>query len=280
MSNSHMVAEASTDDDDLSEGRRSRSSDALMGVRPLARLRRAALDMLLPPVCLGCRTRIMDHDALCPSCWRQINFIRPPLCDRLGIPLAFDAGLDPGAPTLSAAAIADPPYYDRARAVASFDGLMRGLIHGFKFHDSHNARRLFGRWLAEFGRDLLAETDLLVPVPLARWRLLARRFNQSQILAVEAGRRMGKPVNPFALQRIRSTAHQIGLTRAQRMRNVAGVFRVPQSELPAVAGKAIVLVDDVITSGATASAATRALKRAGARRVDVLALAIVSERYS
>jgi ComF family protein len=181
---------------------------------------------------------------------------------------------------ISAAAIADPPDYDRARAVARFDGLMRVLIHSFKFHDSHNARRLFGGWMAGAGAELLADADVLVPVPLARWRLLFRRFNQAQLLAAETGRQAGKPVNPFALTRTRSTGHQVGLTRAQRLKNVAGVFRVPPGELPNVSGKAILLVDDVITSGATASAAAIALKRAGARRVDVLALAIVSERYS
>jgi hypothetical protein len=94
---------------------------------------------------------------------------------------------------------------------------MRVLIHGFKFHDSHNARRLFGRWIADAGSELISDADLLVPVPLARWRLLSRRFNQAQILAAEAGRRTGKPVNPFALVRSRSTPHQIGLSRAQRM---------------------------------------------------------------
>ncbi|MBS0235382.1 MAG: ComF family protein [Proteobacteria bacterium] len=241
--------------------------------RPLARWGRAALDVVLPPLCLGCQSRIMDHDALCPACWRQIAFIRPPLCDRLGLPLVIDTG----GIMLSAAAVADPPDYDRARGVARFDGLMRVLIHGFKFHDSHNARRLFGRWMAVAGQDLLRDADLLVPAPLARWRLLSRRFNQAQILAAEVGRRTGKPVNSFALLRSRSAGHQVGLTRAQRLRNVAGVFRVPSNELPNVAGKAIVLVDDVITTGATASAAARALKRAGARRVDVLALALVSE---
>lgn len=244
--------------------------------RALARLGRAALDLVLPPLCLGCQTRIMDHDALCPTCWRQIAFIRPPLCDKLGIPLVIDTG----GVMLSAAAIADPPDYDRARAVARFDGLMRVLVHGFKFHDNHNARRLFGRWMAVAGQDLLADADLLVPVPLARWRLLSRRFNQAQIVAAEVGRRTEKPVNPFALVRSRSTEHQVGLTRAQRLRNVAGVFRVPPNELPNISGKAIVLIDDVITTGATASAAARALKRAGARRVDVLALALVSEPYS
>ena len=181
---------------------------------------------------------------------------------------------------LSAAAIADPPDFDRARGVASFDGLMRELIHAFKFHDSHNARRLFGRWLIEAGQEIINEADLLVAVPLARGRLISRRFNQAQILAIEVGRRTGKPVRPFALVRSRATAHQIGLTRAQRSRNVGGAFRVPPSELPAISGKAIVLIDDVITSGATASAAAAVLKRAGARRVDVLALAIVSDLHS
>jgi ComF family protein len=232
----------------------------------------SALDVMLPPLCLGCRTRIMAHDALCPACWRRIDFIRPPLCDRLGLPMPYDTG----GPMLSAAAVADPPDFDRARAVASFDGLMRELIHSFKFHDTHNARRLFGRWLAEAGREILAEADVLVPVPLSRWRLLTRRFNQAQILAAETGRRANKPVKPFALVRSRSTPHQVGLTRAQRQRNVASVFRVPQSEMADVSGKAIVLIDDVITTGATASAAATALKRGGARRVDVLALAIVS----
>lgn len=245
-------------------------------LRPIFQLGRAALDVVLPPLCLGCGTRIMAHDALCPACWRQIDFVRPPLCDRLGLPMPFDTG----GRMVSAAAVSDPPDFDRARAVAHFDGLMRQLVHAFKFHDTHNARRLFGRWLAEAGRELLSDADILVPVPLARWRLLTRRFNQAQILAAEAGRLAGKPVKPFALARIRSTAHQIGLTRAQRSRNVAGVFRVPASELATISGKAIVLIDDVITSGATASAAAKALKRAGARRVDVLALAIVSGVHS
>ena len=152
---------------------------------------------------------------------------------------------------------------------------MRELIHAFKFHDNHNCRRLFGRWLTQAGQEIIADADLLIPIPLARWRLLSRRFNQAQILAGEIARLTGKPVKTFALGRHRPTGHQIGLTRAQRRRNVAGAFHVPPNAAPAIAGKAIVLVDDIITSGATASAAASALKRAGARRVDVLALALV-----
>ena len=266
-----MVQEAVFDDDRVEVP----GAWGLKHLRRLARIGRAALDVVLPPLCLSCQTRIAAHDALCPACWRQINFIRPPLCDRMGLPKPFDIG----GPMLSAAAIADPPDFDRARGVACFDGLMRELIHAFKFHDSHNARRLFGCWLVESGQEIINEADLLVAVPLARGRLISRPL-QPGTNSRHRSRRTGKPIRPFALVRSRATAHQIGLTRAQRSRNVAGAFRVPPSELPAISGKAIVLIDDVITSGATASAAAAVLKRAGARRVDVLALAIVSDLHS
>ncbi|MEQ1651417.1 MAG: ComF family protein [Hyphomicrobium sp.] len=234
---------------------------------------RGALDAILPPLCLGCQTRLTDHDALCPDCWRRIDFIRPPLCDRLGLPMPYDIG----GHMISAAAAANPPPFERARAVARYDGLMRELIHDLKFRDTHDARRLFGRWLCQAGAELVASTDCIIPVPLAPLRLLSRRFNQSQILAAEVGRQSGKPVQPLALKRIRSTAHQIGLTRRERERNVAGAFAVADRAVGLVAGKSVLLIDDVMTTGATASAATKALKKAGAGRVDVLALALVTE---
>jgi ComF family protein len=231
------------------------------------------LDVLMPPVCLGCETRLDAHDALCPACWRTIDFIRPPLCDRLGIPMPYDTGGE----MISAAAAAAPPDYDRARAVARYDGLMRDLIHDFKFRDTHDARKLFGKWMGEAGRSLIAECDVLVPVPLARWRLLTRRFNQSQILAREVAALSGKPVASFGLIRVRATKSQVGLSRNERRRNVAGAFAVPQAQRANVAGKAVLLIDDVVTTGATASSAARALKKAGAARVDVLALALAGD---
>ena len=232
-----------------------------------------ALDVFLPPVCLGCEARLDAHDALCPACWRTIDFIRPPLCDRLGIPMPYDTG----GTMISAAAVAAPPDYDRARAVARYDGLMRDLIHDFKFRDTHDARTLFGRWMSEAGRDLITGCDVLVPVPLARWRLLTRRFNQSQILAREVAWQTGKPAAPFSLVRVRTTKSQIGLSRTERRRNVAGAFAVPQAQLASIAGKAVLLIDDVITTGATASSAAKTLKKAGAARVDVLALALAGD---
>lgn len=235
-------------------------------------LRRLA-DFLLPPVCISCRTRIGSHGLLCGACFARIDFIAPPLCDRLGVPLPFEAGEK----LLSAAAIASPPVYDRARAAAHYSDTMRELIQSFKYRDRHEGLPLFARWLKKAGAELLADADLILPVPLYATRLWRRRFNQSAMLAVALGRLSALPVDCFVLKRVRRTASQVGLTADQRRRNVSGAFRVDKDKAPQVKGKKLLVVDDVITTGATAEACAWVLKRAGAARVDVLALARVVE---
>jgi ComF family protein len=237
----------------------------------LARFWLRLTDVVLPTVCAACQQRIVGRDALCPACWSRISFIRPPLCERLGIPLPYDAG----GGTLSARALSDPPVYDRARAVARFGGVVRDLIHGFKYGDRHHPRRLFGRWLSVAGAELIAEADLIVPVPLHPVRLAWRRFNQAAILAQDLGRETGRPVAVDVLQRVKRTPAQVGLTADQRRRNMQAAFRVTPRWRERVAGRRVLLVDDVITTGATGDAAARALRAAGAVGVDVLALAIV-----
>lgn len=228
-------------------------------------------DFVLPPLCLVCRSPVLGHGGLCAQCWPGIDFIEPPRCDVLGIPLPF-----PSDETLvSAAALANPPEYDRARAVARFDGVMRDLIHGLKYGDRHEGVKLFRRWMTHAGSDVLEDADILVPVPLARVRLWSRRFNQSALLAGALSHAGNIPANPFALNRTRWTASQVGLSTEQRKANVAGAFRVPEHQRAGIAGKNVLLIDDVITTGATANACAKALKRAGAARVDVLALARV-----
>lgn len=269
-----MVSRDDTEQIDRSPGMAARLGGAL------SRLLRATADVVMPPLCLNCRSPLGSHDALCAACWRQLHFIRAPLCDRLGIPLSYDASRDfaenARAPVVSAAALANPPDWDRARAVAQFGPVMRDLIHAFKYADRHDARALFGRWLGGAGGELLADADLLVPVPLHRRRLLNRKFNQAALLAAEVSRLTGVPADMLALTRVKATPTQVGLSEAERRRNLAGAFQVPAGARARIADRRIVLIDDVITTGSTAGACARVLRRAGAARIDVLALALVT----
>jgi ComF family protein len=234
---------------------------------------RAVLDIALPPLCPSCREPLADG-ALCAACWSRLSFIAPPFCARLGIPFAHD----PGQGLLSMQAIAHPPSYDRARAAVRYDEVARALVHALKYGDRLDLAPTMGRWMARAGRELLQDCDALVPVPLHWRRLWARRFNQSAALAqVIAADRSGIAVAHSALARIKSTLQQVGLSKSQRAENVQGAFRVPTERRSEVAGRRLILVDDVMTSGATAEACARALLRAGAARVDVLVFARVVE---
>lgn len=262
------------------EGGEHEDGDARRPPRPMRRvgellvaLARAAADTIVPPLCLNCRKPLGSHDAICAACWRQIRFIGQPLCDRLGIPLTFDTG----ATTVSAAALADPPEWDRARAAALFGPVVREMIHAFKYNDRHDARRLFGRWLTGAGRELLPDADVLVPVPLHRWRLIGRKFNQAQLLAGEISILTRLAVDPFVLERVKATPSQVGLSEAERRHNLSGAFRLRPGAKARIEGAKVVLIDDVITTGSTAAACARVLRRAGAARVDVLALAMVTD---
>lgn len=274
MTSRHVAAEGCEVSETSLDENTDQPAAAIPGPGLFRRVVTALSDLVMPPVCLVCRTPIGSHDALCAGCWREIDFIRPPLCDRLGIPLPFDAG--EGA--VSAAAVADPPSYDRARAVAAHTGSMRTLVHALKFHDRHDVRRLLGKWLVEAGRELVLDADIVVPVPLARRRLVMRRFNQAAILAREVSQLAGIRYEPLILERTRATASQVGLSRGARQRNVAGAFAVPPRREARIRGRNILLIDDVITTGSTVGACARALRRAGATRVDVLALALVTDR--
>ncbi|HEX2379579.1 MAG TPA: ComF family protein [Methyloceanibacter sp.] len=254
---------------ELSAGAQPSGSGATAWRKPVRTLLGHLADLLLPPVCISCRTRIGSHGVLWGACFAKIDFIAPPICTRLGVPLPYNAG----EPLLSAAAIAKPPVYDRAGAAARYSATMRELIQSFKYRDRHEGLALFGLWLKKAGAELLADADLIVPVPLYRSRLWWRRFNQSAMLAQSLGRLADVPVDCFVLARVRRTSSQVGLSAEQRRRNVAGAFKVPPARAGRVKGKSTVLVDDVITTGATAEACARALKRVGAAKIDVLALA-------
>jgi ComF family protein len=250
----------------------SRPAPASSRQRVRAGLARVA-DWLLPPLCLVCQRGMAAPDNLCAACWRTVRFISAPLCDRLGVPLPYDTG----ELQVSAGALATPPDYDRARAVAHHMGPIRALIHALKYQDRLEPGALLGRWMATAGRELLHDAHVMVPVPMYRRRLLGRRFNQAALLGREIARLTGVPMEPLALQRLKNTPAQVGLTRAQRALNVRGAFKVTTEGKAHVAGRNVVLLDDVITTGATINACARALRRAGAARIDVLAVAMTTD---
>lgn len=232
-----------------------------------------ALNIVFPPSCLACRKATAAANCLCPGCWSRITFIERPYCERLGTPFAYDLGVTG---LVSPEAMANPPVYGRARAVAKFDdGPVRQLVHRLKYSDRMELAKPMGQWMARAGCELLAGADALIAVPLHRRRLAWRQFNQANALAKAISAACGIRIEDFALERIKPTPTQVGLSRSQRALNVQGAFRVPDAARPAVAGRAIVLVDDVLTSGATLNAAARALLRGGARSVDVLVFARV-----
>ncbi len=229
------------------------------------------VDWLTPPKCLVCRTGVTAGATLCLSCWQKLHFIDEPVCDANGTPFEFDQG--EGA--LSAAAIADPPPWDKARAAVAFDDASKVLVHLLKYRDVHEAGIAMGRMMAGAGRKLLAECDLIVPVPLHRMRLWTRRFNQAGILAREVAKVSDKPFRHDLLLRGEATRPQVGLTAAERQKNVKRAFVISPEMQAVVDGKTVVLVDDVRTTGATAAACAVALKNAGAARVHVLSFALV-----
>jgi ComF family protein len=245
----------------------SRFARLARGLRASLRL---GLDTALPPLCPSCRDLVTDN-GLCPACWSKLAFIVPPYCPRLGIPFAYD----PGPGILSMQAIADPPAYQRARAAVRYDDVARKLVQAFKYGDRLDLSPLLGRWMSRAGQDLFAGADALVPVPLHWRRLWARRFNQSAALAEAISRESGIAVAHAPLRRVKATAQQVGLSRAERATNVQGAFRVAPSAKDDVTGRRLILIDDVLTSGATSDACARALLRAGAAQVDVLVFARV-----
>lgn len=232
---------------------------------------RGFVDLITPPLCLSCEVPVTQGAALCLDCWQKLHFIDEPVCEALGTPFDYDEG--EGA--LSASAIAAPPEWDRARAAVMFDEASQGLVHKLKYADTQEAGLAMARMMLGAGRKLLAEADVIVPVPLYRWRLWRRRFNQAGVLAQELSRLSGRPWAHDSLLKITKSRPQVGLSAEERRRNVKRVFAVPADGLAAIAGKRVVLVDDVRTTGATAGAAAAVLKAAGATQVDVLTFALV-----
>jgi len=227
--------------------------------------------LLFPPACAGCRRLVSEPGSLCPACWSTLTLIEPPWCPVMGTPFTHDMGEG----FLSAAAIANPPPYARARAAVAYAGVARDLVQGLKYRDRTDLARWMAKWMIRAGFELVPACDLIVPVPLHRNRYFRRRFNQSAELARWLALLSGRRFEPAVLIRRKPTRQQVGLDREAREANVRAAFAVPKTSRRMIEGRRVMLVDDVYTTGATVASATKALLRGGASAVDVLTFARV-----
>ncbi|WP_299347763.1 ComF family protein [uncultured Maritalea sp.] len=230
-----------------------------------------ALDMLFPPCCLACDAPIVAADGLCAPCWGKLRFISKPYCPVLGIPFAADLG----AGVLSAEAIAQPPTFARARAAVIYDDLARQLVSQFKYGDRLELAKFCAQLMYIAGEDFWASSCVFVPVPLHWRRRLSRRYNQSQLLADQLGQLTGFEVRSDWVERKRFTRQQVGLSSKDREQNVRGAFVVTDRFLEQYQGQHIVIVDDVVTTGATVEAIARSFKAKYRDKVNVLSFARV-----
>jgi ComF family protein len=248
---------------------------AARGNRFLARLGTGLLDALLPPHCLTCEASVERQGTQCGECFRQLTRLTAPFCAHCGVPFLHAGQAGPGG--LCPSCLARPPAYGTARAALRYDAGAQRLILPFKHGDRTDLAGPLAEKMAQSGAALLARCDLIVPVPLHWRRLLARRYNQAALLARRLSALSGKPCIPDRLRRRRPTPPLGDLGAAQRAALLDGAFRLPPAGARRVAGRRVLLVDDVVTSGATAEACARLLLAGGASAVDVLAAARVPD---
>jgi ComF family protein len=229
----------------------------------------SAVDVAFPARCGVCRGAVSEHNSLCAECWNKVHFITDPLCHRCGLPFEYELGES----ALCARCMAQPPVFTEARSVFRYDEHSRAPLLALKYHDQTQLAPVLAEWLARAGRPYLEKTQAILPVPLHYWRFVQRRYNQAALLAQALAKQSGIQMLPDTLVRTRATHTQSGLTRRQREANMRGAFRVPDARRKHVCGLSVLLVDDVMTTGATLDACARALHDAGVVDVYVLTLA-------
>jgi ComF family protein len=226
----------------------------------------ALIDVVLPPRCPGCAEIVDGDDRFCAGCFGELQFLGPPQCACCGVPLPHDIDIA----AQCGACLADPPAFSRARAPLVYGGPARRVVLALKHGRRLHLARLMARAMLRVA-GAMADDAVIVPVPSHRWRLWQRGFNQAAVIARQLARQSGRPLLVDALQRVKPTPSTKGLNRKARLKNVANAFRVPQPEK--LRGRAVILVDDVMTTGATVSACAAKLSKAGARQVEVLTYA-------
>ncbi len=226
------------------------------------------LDLIYPPRCISCGSSITEHGNICGKCWDDINFISDPQCRICGFPFEMETEA-----TLCAGCIQEEPHFSKARAVFLYDDASSKLITSFKYNDRIENRAPYARWMARAGAEMLHDADYIIPVPIHFGKLLLRKYNQAGLLALGVAKIAGRKVLVNALIRKKYTKKQAGLNRKIRFKNISGAFKVNPKYASILKDKKILLIDDVITTGATADECAKILRKAKVAKVEVLTLA-------
>jgi ComF family protein len=229
------------------------------------------IDILLPPLCAGCRVPVPENQTLCVTCWQKLAWITGPICSVSGVPMPYDLGPD----MVSPAVLAKPPAYDWARSAAFYRDQVAALIRRMKFSDDPDLALIMARWLLRLLPLGQPRDSLIAPVPLHRWRFIRRRYNQSALLGQHLAALSGFQFVPDLLRRRRATEPQTSLSRHRRHANVRGAFSLGEKYASDIVGKSVILVDDVITTGSTIEACAQVLRRSGATSIGVVSVARV-----
>lgn len=233
---------------------------------------KGAIDLILPNQCAACGELVEGGGVLCGACWRQTPFVSGLVCDSCGVPQpgADEAGV------LCDECIVWPPAWSRGRTALIYRDTAKRLVLALKHGDRLDLVGPASDWMARAARPLVTPQTVVVPVPVHRWRLIRRRYNQAALLAQGIAKRSGLVCVPDAIRRERPTGSQDGKSREQRYANLEGAFRVEPNRADRIAGRPVLLVDDVMTSGATLTGCTEALRSAGAADVSTVVLARVA----
>ena len=227
------------------------------------------LDIVYPPQCIACGTNVHENGTICAHCWGDINFITDPQCEMCGFPFDFEVA----GSHICAGCAKDPPQFSKARAVFLYDDASRRMVTSFKYSDRTENRAAYAKWMARVGADMLQDADFIVPVPLHFFKLIMRKYNQAALLAHEIAKITGKKVIADAIIRNKYTKTQAAFSHKGRFKNINGAFEVNKKYLDILRDKKILLVDDVITTGATANECAKVLINAKVAKVELLTLA-------
>lgn len=229
------------------------------------------LDFILPPLCLQCHTLVLQQGGLCASCWQKISFISKPFCKSCGFPFDLPLELE----SICGPCAREKPPFTRARAAVYYNEISKPLILRFKHGDALHMTPLFTEWLYQAGQDLFEQAEYIAPIPLHWSRLVYRGYNQAAILSHKLSKKTKITHAPDLLKRKKRTPSQGTLTAKERDKNVSNAFKLNKKYDQFVRDKHILLIDDVLTSGATVQACAKVLKKSGAKQVDILTLARV-----